>query len=72
MRACLTPPLLDHTPPTHTSPPPTHMQTNAKVLGSEGLFRYADKYGVEVDPKLVQAVGYRPRRARALGVFVGC
>lgn len=34
----------------------------AKVLGSEELYRYADKYGVEVDPALVQAVGYRPRQ----------
>ncbi|KAI8465873.1 MAG: kinase-like domain-containing protein [Monoraphidium minutum] len=34
----------------------------AKVLGSDELFRYADKYGVDVDPKLVQAVGYRPRQ----------
>ena len=34
----------------------------AKVLGSEELYRYAEKYGVEVDPALVQAVGYRPRQ----------
>ncbi|GBF88823.1 casein kinase II alpha subunit [Raphidocelis subcapitata] len=34
----------------------------AKVLGSEDLYRYADKYGVEVDPALVTAVGYRPRQ----------
>lgn len=33
----------------------------AKVLGSEDLYKYADKYGVEVDPALVQAVGYRPK-----------
>lgn len=29
------------------------------------LLQYADKYGVEVDPALVQAVGYRPKCAAA-------
>jgi len=43
----------------------------AKVLGSEELYRYADKYGVEVDPALVQAVGYRPRWVGAVGVCGG-
>jgi casein kinase II subunit alpha len=31
------------------------------VLGTDDLYAYADKYGVELDPKLVQLCGYRPK-----------
>ncbi|KAF5837823.1 kinase-like domain-containing protein [Dunaliella salina] len=33
----------------------------AKVLGSEGLHRYCEKYGIELDPRLEQLVGIRPQ-----------
>lgn len=35
----------------------------SKVLGTDELYAYGDKYGVELDPKLVQMCGYRPRVA---------
>eukprot|EP00879_Flechtneria_rotunda_P016319 GHRR01017074.1.p1 GENE.GHRR01017074.1~~GHRR01017074.1.p1 ORF type:complete len:216 (+),score=43.38 GHRR01017074.1:60-707(+) len=35
----------------------------SKVLGTEDLYAYAEKYGVELDPKLVQLCGYRPRQS---------
>jgi casein kinase II subunit alpha len=31
----------------------------SKVLGTDELYAYAEKYGVELDPKLVQLCGYR-------------
>eukprot|EP00877_Chromochloris_zofingiensis_P009371 jgi/Chrzof1/4688/Cz14g22250.t1 len=34
----------------------------ARVLGTDDLYKYAEKYGVELDPKLVQLCGYRPRQ----------
>jgi casein kinase II subunit alpha len=34
-----------------------------KVLGTDDLYAYAEKYGVELDPKLVQLCGYRPRQS---------
>jgi serine/threonine protein kinase len=34
----------------------------SKVLGTDDLYAYAEKYGVELDPKLVQLCGYRPRQ----------
>lgn len=33
----------------------------SKVLGTDDLYAYAEKYGVDLDPKLVQLCGYRPR-----------
>mmetsp|Transcript_8393 Transcript_8393/g.20924 ORF Transcript_8393/g.20924 Transcript_8393/m.20924 type:complete len:390 (-) Transcript_8393:266-1435(-) len=33
----------------------------AKVLGSEGLHKYCDKYGVDLDARLDQLVGIRPQ-----------
>ncbi len=34
----------------------------SKVLGTDDLYAYADKYGVDVDPKLSSLCGYRPRQ----------
>lgn len=34
----------------------------ARVLGTDELYQYAGDYGVEVDPKLLQLCGYRPRQ----------
>ncbi len=31
----------------------------SRVLGTDDLYAYAEKYGVEMDPKLVQLCGYR-------------
>jgi casein kinase II subunit alpha len=31
----------------------------SKVLGTDELYAYAEKYGVDLDPKLVQLCGYR-------------
>ena len=33
-----------------------------RVLGTDDLYRYLEKYGVELDPKLQQLCGYRPRQ----------
>lgn len=30
-----------------------------RVLGSDGLYAYCEKYGVELDPRLAQLCGYR-------------
>lgn len=35
----------------------------SKVLGTDELYAYAEKYGVELDPKLVQLCGYRPKQS---------
>lgn len=32
----------------------------SRVLGSEGLHRYCEKYGIDLDPRLDQLVGMRP------------
>ncbi|PNW76047.1 hypothetical protein CHLRE_12g549800v5 [Chlamydomonas reinhardtii] len=32
-----------------------------RVLGTDGLYAYCDKYGVELDPRLAQLCGFRPR-----------
>lgn len=32
-----------------------------KVLGSDGLYKYCAKYGVDLDPKLAQLVGFKPQ-----------
>ncbi|KAG2486550.1 hypothetical protein HYH03_014851 [Edaphochlamys debaryana] len=34
-----------------------------RVLGSDGLYAYCEKYGVDLDPRLAQLCGYRPRVA---------
>lgn len=31
----------------------------ARVLGTDDLYSYCDKYGVELDPRLQQLCGYR-------------
>ena len=33
----------------------------ARVLGTDGLYKYCDKYGVELDPRLGQMCAIRPR-----------
>ncbi len=33
----------------------------ARVLGTDGLYEYAEKYGVDLDPRLVSLCGHRPR-----------
>lgn len=34
----------------------------SRVLGTDGLYEYCEKYGVELDPKLQQLCGYKPRQ----------
>lgn len=37
----------------------------AKVLGTDGLFAYLDKYGITLDPQFVAMIGtYAPQRLR--------
>jgi hypothetical protein len=45
-----------HQPPAPASPPRLHSPSL-----TDPPPRYLDKYGVELDPKLAQMVGYRPR-----------
>lgn len=33
------------------------------MLGTDGLYDYAEKYGIDIDPKLSQLLGFRPRQS---------